>query len=156
MALGHKFINHGKLIAIDPWRANASLIGQNAVDQAFWGNQQMHDEAYNWFLHHVLKSQVSDFVDIVRNTSDDADPPKRIGLLHIDGNHSEQAVKDVKKWAPLVDRGGFLVMDDLDWSNGGPRNAMEHAYELGFKPLCILQNGRTDQEKDNYAVLQKL
>lgn len=40
------------------------------------------------------------------------------GLIHIDGNHDQQAVlDDVRAYLPLLGAGGFLVMDDISWSS---------------------------------------
>ena len=49
----------------------------------------------------------------------------RIALLHIDGNHAYDKVKqDVELWTPLVVPGGWIVIDDYDWRHGdGPKRA---------------------------------
>ena len=51
----------------------------------------------------------------------------RIALLHIDGNHAYEKVKqDVELWTPLVVPGGWIVIDDYDWRHGdGPRRAAD-------------------------------
>lgn len=48
-----------------------------------------------------------------------------IALLHIDGNHSFEAVSaDVDAWCPHVKPGGWIVIDDYRWPYGdGPRRA---------------------------------
>jgi predicted O-methyltransferase YrrM len=39
-------------------------------------------------------------------------------LLHIDGNHSEEAsTSDVDLFMPLVKPGGVVFMDDLNWDS---------------------------------------
>jgi predicted O-methyltransferase YrrM len=59
-------------------------------------------------------------IELVRKTSSGAQPIDNIDLLHIDGNHSEAATLiDVLKWVPLVKQGGFIIFDDLRWSEGG-------------------------------------
>ena len=43
-----------------------------------------------------------------------------IDILHIDGNHSEQAsYLDVTKWVPLVRSGGWIFFDDMTWFENG-------------------------------------
>ena len=50
-----------------------------------------------------------------------------VGLLYVDGDHSEQAVlNDVLTWRPLIARGGHVILDDLDTpKNPGVRRAAE-------------------------------
>ena len=47
----------------------------------------------------------------------------RIGLLHIDGNHDYDHVRqDAETWIPLVKPGGWIIIDDYEWDWGdGPR-----------------------------------
>ncbi len=49
----------------------------------------------------------------------------RIAILHIDGNHSYNAVKaDIKSWGDLVVDGGWIIFDDYIWPyGGGPQRA---------------------------------
>lgn len=51
-------------------------------------------------------------------------PPwaRRIGLIHIDGNHDYAAVaEDCRQWVPHIAPGGWLVLDDYVWAHGdGP------------------------------------
>lgn len=48
-----------------------------------------------------------------------------IALLHIDGNHKyEQVKKDILLWLPYVKTGGWVLVDDYEWSFGdGPKRA---------------------------------
>jgi len=48
-----------------------------------------------------------------------------VSLLHIDGNHDEEAVTlDIEKWVGRVQPGGWLVLDDYVWPHGdGPYRA---------------------------------
>jgi hypothetical protein len=50
-----------------------------------------------------------------------------IALLHIDGNHTYEKVKqDLELWTPLVVPGGWVVADDYDWRHGdGPKRAID-------------------------------
>jgi hypothetical protein len=47
----------------------------------------------------------------------------RISLLHIDGNHDYDHVKqDAEMWIPHVRPGGWIILDDYEWDWGdGPR-----------------------------------
>jgi hypothetical protein len=60
-----------------------------------------------------------------------------IALLHIDGNHALEAVRDdIAAWTARVRRGGWIVFDDYCWPFGdGPKVAadefcLEHAHSL--------------------------
>lgn len=48
-----------------------------------------------------------------------------IALLHIDGNHSYDAVKaDIQSWCHFVNTGGWIIIDDYIWPYGdGPKRA---------------------------------
>ena len=69
------------------------------------------------------------------DTSDNSPLPEEpIGLLHIDGQHTQQATMDVRKWAPQVK--GCIIMDDLNWMNEGEDHVQQAAnllQELGFR-----------------------
>jgi predicted O-methyltransferase YrrM len=60
-------------------------------------------------------------VEAVRALSSRASLPREpIGLLWIDGDHSRAAVvEDVRRWAPLVAPGGFIVFDDYGTHHPG-------------------------------------
>jgi hypothetical protein len=49
----------------------------------------------------------------------------RVSLLHIDGNHDYSFVStDVKDWVDVIAPGGWIVIDDYEWSFAdGPRRA---------------------------------
>lgn len=86
-------------------------------------------------------------MEIWRSRSDDATPPEGIDLLHIDGNHTEQALRDVDRYASNVIIGGMLVLDDLDWEGGGVQKAKARAMELGFFELYPLGTGLVLQRR---------
>jgi predicted O-methyltransferase YrrM len=45
----------------------------------------------------------------------------RFGLVHVDGNHdSARVLEDVELYFPLLEKGGFLVMDDVSWTSVRP------------------------------------
>jgi hypothetical protein len=47
----------------------------------------------------------------------------RIAVMHIDGNHDYAQVKqDCEAWLPLLERNGWLILDDYIWAHGdGPK-----------------------------------
>lgn len=136
-----------RAIAIDPWSAQASCDGQINADRAWWASVD-HDAVYRQFIDRIGRLGLTAFCDIQRTRSDEAPIPPAIGLLHIDGNHAEQAVRDVERFAPAVSPGGILVLDDVSWTGGYVTRALGRATELGFDlryPLgtgMVLQRSR--------------
>lgn len=140
LALAVQYNRVGKVIAVDPWSASASSEGMTGANLQWWSSVD-HEDIYRHFIHAVGHFGVSQVLDIRRAKSDDVDPPSDIGLLHIDGNHSEQAVKDVDRFAPKVTPGGFCFCDDIHWTGGGVSKATQALQDLGFRELYKLDTG---------------
>ena len=133
-----------RAIAIDPWLAEASVAGETPENVAWWGTavgQDGHEKAYRTFVSRLERYHVAHHVDIVRKRSDDYDPPAVIDLIHIDGSHTEQAVRDAERYLPRVRVGGIAILDDVAWAGGGVARAVEIAHELGFADLYSLGTG---------------
>lgn len=152
VALAHQFIGKGKVYAVDPWHAGCSVAGQqNPQDVEYWKRQDLHENALAAFLHRVAAHELKDYVSVHRMHSDEFDPPEGIGLLSVDGNHGDQAIKDVQRYAPKVKRGGYLVADDLHWTGGGVERAIGLLPDMGFTELYRVENG-----KESWACFQRL
>lgn len=147
MALACNEINHGKVIGVDPYNAADSSEGEFAESLDWWANQD-HEAIFQKFKHFTRLMKVENRVELVRKRSDDYNPPKVINLLHIDGSHSEQAVRDAERFCPNVPVGGYCVFDDLTWAGGAVLRAMDVAEELGFKEVERFVNATGD----NWAV----
>jgi len=131
--------------AIDAWSIDESCLGQASDDQAWW-HAQSHLQAKEAFLARLAKHRLTAMCDVIHQPSDSVDPPGHgIELLHIDGNHGEQAIRDVERFATRVDLGGILVMDDLAWSGGHVTRARDRAMDLGFRRLYPLGTGEVLQ-----------
>ncbi len=127
-------------IAVDAWSAEASCAGQEDADRAWW-SAQSHEDARQTFLHRLTRHDVARLCDVVHARSSDAPVPPAIGLLHLDGNHGAEAVRDVDRFAGNVEAGGILVLDDLDWAGGHVAEARDRARGLGFRDLFPLGTG---------------
>ena len=150
-ALQH--VGSGKVLAIDPWLAGCSVAGQvNQADVEWWNRQSIHEDAYKGFLAGVERLQLKPFVDVHRMHSDEYDPEQRIGLLSVDGNHGVQAIKDMQRYAPAVERGGFLVADDIQWSGGAVEQAVNGLGGLGFIHLYTVDD---KQSQNKWPVFQR-
>jgi len=152
VALAHQHTGKGLVVAIDPWMAEASIAGQvNPQDVEYWNRQAMHQTAYEAFHKKVYELGLQNVVRIERKKSDDFEPPADIGLLSVDGNHGEQAIRDVERYAPKVKRGGFLVADDIEWTGGAVGKAISLLPSMGFVEMYRVKN-----EHESWAVFQRL
>jgi predicted O-methyltransferase YrrM len=141
MALTHQALNSGKVIGIDPWSPVESAAGQVHPADVKWWSQLDHEVVYNACLATIEQYKLNDFVQIQRTTSDKAELPPEIGVLRIDGNHGEQAMKDVQRYCPKVNRGGILFLDDLNWSGGAVGMAARWLDQNGWRRLYALEDG---------------
>ena len=137
LALGH--VRQGRAIAIDPWAKGASVVGQDGENAQWWGAVD-HEAAYRKFLARLELHELTSLCTVRRVPADQCEPDE-CQLLHIDGNHGPQAVRDVERFAPHVTPGGILVLDDLDWAGGHVSQARTRAGELGFIELYPLGTG---------------
>lgn len=133
MAMAHRAIGHGKVFAVDPWAAVASVQGQDEANSHWWGEQAKHDQVYESFMSLVRLYGLEPWIDIHRARSDAVVVPASLGVAVIDGNHGPQAIDDVKRFAPSVPVGGFIYLDDLHWEGGNVEKAALIAESFGFK-----------------------
>lgn len=141
-ALACRAVGSGQVIAVDPWQAEASIEGQGAEDTAWWSNQKMHEDVYDAFIRSADQLGLgSDWLEVCRVKSDELEPFADIELALIDGNHSDQAVKDVERFCPGMRIGSMLYADDLKWNGGGVLRAVEKLKEMGFIELHKRDSG---------------
>ena len=160
-AMGHSLIGTGYALGIDPWAKSASLDGMDGENKEWWDKLD-HEAIYAGFMSASARLRADGFLKVERMTSDEAithesngknsEPatlpfrsrviPKDIDLLHIDGNHGPQAIKDVDNYATRLRAGGILVMDDCDWA----APAVTQINALGFRHLYDLGTGAVFQK----------
>jgi len=120
MAYTLKAMGRGKVYGIDPWSAEASIQHVTNEPNIVWWSHVDHDGILLSLINNIKRWQLEDYVEIIINTSENADPIEDIDLLHIDGNHSDYAsYLDVNKWVPLVKSGGWIIFDDMSWNENG-------------------------------------
>lgn len=141
MAMAHRFIGVGKVIAIDPWSAPASVAGQEGENAEWWKDQSRHDLVYQRFLSNVEHLGLQPWIDVNKVRSDQVVEPRGVGLLVIDGNHGEQAMADVKRFTPFVNLGGVVYLDDLNWQGGAVQRAADWMTKHGFCQLFVRDQG---------------
>lgn len=106
----------GTVYGIDPWSVQASSDGMDGTNLDWWSSVD-HEMIYEDLVKSIEKFNLQNEIVLIRKTSQEADLIEGIGLLHIDGNHSDEAsYLDVTKWVPYVNKGGIIVFDDLNWS----------------------------------------
>ena len=131
----------GNLLCVDPWRSAEIHQGIEAVDGVF--DTAPLEEIFEAFRINLSAFEGS--VNYARACSADAASmytaqrsfltedfgrtiySGRIALLHIDGNHALEAVRnDIAAWRRLVRPNGWIVLDDYCWPFGdGPREAAD-------------------------------
>ena len=140
MALAHAEQDHGGVWAIDPWQAAASVEGYDPVNAEWWSRVN-HEALYQQFLGHLKAHGVEKFVKIVRGKSDNVTPPEVIDVLHLDGQHTDQTVRDVERFASRVRPDGFVFVDDIHWSGGGVERGVARLLTMGFTQIFVRDTG---------------
>jgi len=124
----------GPVLTVDPWSAVEGSQKDSPVLLT-----AMTDE---WDWEVVAESYaVNVAVLVTKNVRHERKPsaeaakhfPYGISVLHIDGNHDYEAVKqDVDLWLPKLAPGGWLILDDYVWAHGdGPRRIGDALLERG-------------------------
>jgi predicted O-methyltransferase YrrM len=139
VALELKRHNKGKLYAIDPWTNEESGKGYENLgsEYEYWKNvdlQYMHQ----FFLDLLKEYDVENYVEVLRVTSDNAPIIENIDYLYIDGQHTDQAHRDVLKFATRVKIGGYCIADDVSWGEVSKVPGMLEA--LGFMHVHQVDN----------------
>ncbi len=132
----------GNLLCVDPW-SNANLVQQDSSGMVDRVSAQVDaEEALNVFEMNLLPYNAN-HINYLRMPSVEGAKQYRdqrsattaafgtteycghIAILHIDGNHSYEAVKaDILAWGSFVVGGGWIIFDDYIWPYGdGPQRA---------------------------------
>jgi len=115
MALALKMADCGMAYGVDPWDSAASVEGMDSDNYSWW-SQLDHKKILHGLQYKILIFGLENHIKLIQATSEEAAPIPNIDLLHIDGNHSERtSLIDIKKWVPLVRRGGLIILDDITW-----------------------------------------
>lgn len=154
MALAHRSVGNGVAIGIDPWLPSHSVAGQVKEHSDWWGKAD-HESVFNEFTSLWTGFGLKDWSQVHRMTSDRYNPTEPIGVLSIDGNHGDQVLKDVERYAPKVYVGGLIFMDDLTWPLGNVTKATSLLESMGFKELYRVQN-KDRGGLDDWGVWQRI
>lgn len=120
MARALKANKIGVAYGIDPWDPIESV--KETMEEAnrnFWQSVD-HQLIKQRLIENICKFGLQEQIVLLQTTSEEANPIPEIGLLHIDGNHSEKtSYHDVTKWVPFVKKGGYIILDDMTWYEKG-------------------------------------
>jgi len=109
----------GTVHAIDPWAKGPCLEGKNSPENDAWWASVDLEAVHQHYLKALEHYDVVGSVRTMRMTDEFAITEfadEQIGMLHVDGNHSEEAsMRYVRSWGPKVAKGGIIVMDDINW-----------------------------------------
>ena len=144
IALAHQHIKTGTAYGIDPWDALASMKNESQENQAWW-RMQDYGKLHSDFMAKLMELDLYKWTHIFHKRSDEVTPPTKIDLLHIDGSHTDQAVRDVTRFASRVRLGGVVVMDDQEWTGGMVKVAIRNLLNIGFMQLYRLGSGAAFQ-----------
>lgn len=115
MALRHN--GKGQIFAVDPWRSEACLEGENKDNAEWWATVDLH-QIHRGAMEAIWRYGLEKWAIIIRARSEHCPMlfAGGIDVLEIDGNHSELAsCRDVDLYAPMLNRGGWVHFDDSDW-----------------------------------------
>lgn len=110
----------GKIYCIDPWRLEYALEGESTDNRTWWTQNIDIDDIHKKCMHAIWQHNLDEWLVVIRAASQHCYQLfPEIDMLLIDGNHSEVAsFRDVQNYLPRVASGGFVWMDDSDWTVG--------------------------------------
>ncbi len=120
MACALKANTQGIIYGIDPWDSLASIEEAQNESNKDWWSKVDHNAVLQKLIGRIDEFKLVDQIKLLKTTSEKADPILNIDILHVDGNHSDKtSYFDVQKWVPMVNKGGFIIFDDMTWTENG-------------------------------------
>lgn len=150
-------LNHGGVVVgIDPWRVEDALDGEKDEANRQWWTRNIDIEAiHRSAMKAIWDHHIEPWCVVMRAASQHAAPVfGELGMLFLDGNHSEVAsMRDVEMWIPKLKSGAYCFLDDYDWPS------TRHAYERAQEMVDVVRIGsehRTSGTQANrYLVCRK-
>jgi predicted O-methyltransferase YrrM len=118
-------VSGARVWGVDPYALTAypdpSMGGSGPAGVADWLRDHDFEAAHRDAREAIGRLGLGEVCELLRETGADAAPrfsPESIDLLHVDGNHSEEAVRaDLELYLPRVRPGGVVVIDDISWAS---------------------------------------
>jgi predicted O-methyltransferase YrrM len=151
MALAVKEVSpNGRCFGIEAWDTKIAIEEKTSPENDAWWSSLDLIRIKNNFLHYLTQSALTDIIRIIELPVTDSLEifqkeryRHKIGLIHIDGNHSEkQAFDDVQRAYAILPSGGVIVLDDINWLS------------LAKAHQWLLQHSDTLFEATNYGIYQ--
>jgi predicted O-methyltransferase YrrM len=139
-----KFINRGRVYAIDPWMNSYCLDGYTDDNPNYqWWSRIDLNHIYHEFVNMLNYFQLTPYCTIMRMTgllALDHFADESIDILHIDGNHTPDiALSDAEMYLPKVKKGGYIWLDDVNW----PTTLLAREFLLA---TCMKDESRSTDE----------
>jgi len=124
MALAVKEVNPaGRCFGIEAWDTKIAIEEKTSIENDDWWAKLDIIRIKNDFLKYITQSSLTEIIRIIELPVTEGLAifmkkryRNKIGLIHIDGNHSErQAFHDVKMAYTILPADGVIVLDDIDW-----------------------------------------
>lgn len=112
----------GRVIGIEPFSVLPTQEGINPKENDDWWRSVNYNDLEHTFMTSVAKWELEPTIQLLKKTSKAAlaDMPSEIGVIHQDSNHSEEvSFWETEHYAPLLKKGGFYILDDIDWNIDG-------------------------------------
>lgn len=146
-----KFLARGIVYAIDSWKNSDCLEGYTSDNPNYqWWNKINLNYIHDGFVKMLHNFGLTSYCKVLRMTGEEAlnqFADESIDILHIDGNHTENAaLNDAKMYLPKVKKGGYIWFDDVNWPS--TKNAL--AFMLSY---CEKDEERST---DEYFLFKKI
>lgn len=118
MGFAMRELGHGHVYGIDPYKIDAAIEGSgDAADKEWWARRADLERMAGYAIGQIWAHRLDQWASLIRNSSQYVSQLfPEIGVLEIDGNHSEEAsTRDVELYLPRVISGGWIFADDADW-----------------------------------------
>lgn len=140
-------------VGIDPWGIDAAVEGTNGGANDAWNKTVDWDKIYRDCMQNIADHHLMKWCRIHRDKSIEAAAAFSdgcIGVLHQDGNHSEEVTcAEAIAFAPKIKEFGYVVCDDINWFVDGKRT-LDKAIALWIASGFVITS-----KNEGWLILQK-
>lgn len=121
IAMTLKFLKSGRVYAVDSWNNNDSIkyMTDDDPNKMWWSTLPLND-TYKNFIRTLKTNKLMKYCTVYKEDSINAAShfkDNSIDLLHWDGNHTFLgAQKEFRAYLPKVKIGGYILVNDINWS----------------------------------------
>lgn len=118
VALGWELHQPSHIFGIDPYSSQASTEYEiNTINRDWWSNIDYNKIKNGAFDGIKDKRDVISILVMKSNEANKLFNDNLFDVIHQDGNHSDEiACMEVDMWHNKVKKGGYWIMDDIDWN----------------------------------------